>query len=86
MDERKNNSCFFKYTVACYFFIEMNYQGKIRTIEHLGAETIVSIDYNQTELLALVQGNFSGNRGDKINFDIDSQNLLYFNEKREKIL
>ncbi len=63
-----------------------NYQGKIRTIEHLGAETIVSIDYNQTELLALVQGNFSGNRGDKINFDIDSQNLLYFNEKREKIL
>ena len=62
-----------------------NYEGKIRTIESLGAETVISIDYKQIELLALFQGNFKGIKGENINFDINTNNILYFNDKNESI-
>ena len=62
-----------------------NFQGKIRTIEALGAETVISIDYKQIELLALFQGIFKGNKGENINFDINANNILYFNDKNESI-
>jgi multiple sugar transport system ATP-binding protein len=62
-----------------------NYEGKIRTIESLGAETVISIDYKQIELLALFQGIFKGIKGENINFDINTNNILYFNDKNESI-
>ena len=62
-----------------------NYEGKIRTIESLGAETVISIDYKQIELLALFQGIFKGIKGDNIKFDINTNNILYFNDKNESI-
>ena len=62
-----------------------NYEGKIRTIESLGAETVISIDYKQIELLALFQGIFNGNKGKNIKFDINTNNILYFNDKNESI-
>ena len=62
-----------------------HYEGKIRTIESLGAETVISIDYKQIELLALFQGIFKGIKGENINFDINTNNILYFNDKNESI-
>lgn len=62
-----------------------HYDGKIRTIESLGAETVISIDYKQIELLALFQGIFKGIKGENINFDINTNNILYFNDKNESI-
>ena len=62
-----------------------NYEGKIRTIESLGAETVISIDYKQIELLALFQGIFKGIKGENIKFDINTNNILYFNDKNESI-
>src|SRR6056300_614616 len=62
-----------------------SFQGKIRTIEALGAETVISIDYKQIELLALFQGIFKGAKGENINFDINANNILYFNDKNESI-
>ena len=62
-----------------------NFQGKIRTIEALGAETVISIDYKEIELLALFQGIFKGTKGESINFDINANNILYFNDKNESI-
>lgn len=62
-----------------------SYEGKIRTIEALGAETVISIDYKNIELLALFQGIFNGNKGENIKFDINTNNILYFNDKNESI-
>jgi multiple sugar transport system ATP-binding protein len=62
-----------------------NYEGKIRTIESLGAETVISIDYKKIELLALFQGIFKGIKGENIKFDINTNNILYFNDKNESI-
>ena len=62
-----------------------NYEGKIRTIESLGAETVISIDYKQIELLALFQGIFKGIKGENIKFDINTNNILFFNDKNESI-
>jgi ABC-type sugar transport system ATPase subunit len=62
-----------------------NYEGKIRTIESLGAETVISIEYKQIELLALFQGIFKGIKGENIKFDINTNNILYFNDKNESI-
>ena len=62
-----------------------NYEGKIRAIESLGAETVISIDYKQIELLALFQGIFKGIKGENIKFDINTNNILYFNDKNESI-
>ena len=62
-----------------------NYEGKIRTIESLGAETVISIDYKQIELLVLFQGIFKGIKGENIKFDINTNNILYFNDKNESI-
>ena len=61
------------------------YKGKIRTTEALGAETVIGIEYKQIELLALFQGSFKGTKGDNINFDIDTKNILYFNDRNENI-
>ena len=61
------------------------YKGKIRTTEALGAETVIGIEYKKIELLALFQGSFKGIKGDNINFDINTNNILYFNDKNENI-
>ena len=61
------------------------YEGKIRTTEALGAETVIGIEYKQIELLALFQGSFKGIKGDNIKFDIDTKNILYFNDRNENI-
>ena len=48
-----------------------------------GAMTIRSavLDFNGTEILSLYQGSFKGQKGDKVNFAIDQNKILFFDEK-----
>ena len=54
--------------------------ASVKTIESLGAETVIVLDYNQTEILCLYQGAFDGQRGQTIKFAIDQSKVLFFNE------
>ena len=60
-------------------------KGAIKTIESLGAETIVEVEYNGAEILFLYQGIFQGERGQEINFSIDNSKLLFFNDHGVKV-
>ena len=55
--------------------------GSIKTVESLGAETVVELDFNGAEILSLYQGAFQGQKGDKVNFAIDQNKILFFDEK-----
>ena len=55
--------------------------ASVKTIESRGADTVIVLDYNQTEILCLYQGAFDGQRGQTIKFAIDQSKVLFFNEK-----
>ena len=55
--------------------------GSIKTIESLGAETVVELEYKGLEILSLYQGLFQGARGDEIKFAIDNSKVLFFDDK-----
>ncbi len=59
--------------------------GSVKTIEALGAETVVELDYNGTEILSLYQGSFDGQKGQEVKFAIDSSKVLFFDEKGVKV-
>ena len=59
--------------------------GSVKTIEALGAETVVELDYNGTEILSLYQGSFDGQRGQDIKFSIDNNKVLFFNEQGMRV-
>ena len=59
--------------------------GSIKTIESLGAETVVEVEYNGIEILSLYQGIFQGNRGQEIKFAIDNSKLLFFNDNGVRV-
>ena len=42
---------------------------------------MVELDFNGAEILSLYQGTFQGQRGDKVNFAIDPNKILFFDEK-----
>ena len=59
--------------------------GSIKTIESLGAETVVEVEYNGIEILSLYQGIFQGNRGQEIKFAIDNSKVLFFNDNGVRV-
>jgi len=59
--------------------------GSVKTIEALGAETVVELEFNGTEILSLYQGSFDGQRGQDIKFDIDNSKVLFFNEQGMRV-
>ena len=59
--------------------------GSIKTIESLGAQTVVEVEYNGVEILSLYQGIFQGNRGQEIKFAIDNSKLLFFNDNGVRV-
>ena len=59
--------------------------GSIKTIESLGAETVVEVEYNGIEILSLYQGIFQGNRGQEIKFAIDNSKILFFNDNGVRV-
>jgi len=60
--------------------------ASVKTVEALGAETVVELDYNGAEILCLYQGSFDGQRGDDIKFAIDQSKVLFFNEDGNKMI
>jgi len=59
--------------------------ASVKTVEALGAETVVELEYNGIEMLSLYQGSFDGQRGDNIIFAIDQSKVLFFNEDGNKM-
>ena len=60
--------------------------ASVKTVEALGAETVVELDYNGAEILCLYQGSFDGQRGEDIKFAIDQSKVLFFNEDGNKMI
>lgn len=54
--------------------------ASVKTIEALGAETVIGLEFKKTEILCLYQGAFDGQRGQEIKFAIDQNKVLFFNE------
>ena len=61
------------------------YSGKIISIENLGAETVVAISFQEHEILTSIQGNYKSSINETINFDINVQKVLNFDEKGNRI-
>ena len=60
--------------------------ASVKTVEALGAETVVELEYNGIEMLSLYQGSFDGQSGESIKFAIDQSKVLFFNEEGNKML
>ena len=61
------------------------YSGKIISVENLGSETVVAISFQEHEILASIQGNYKSSINETINFDINVQKVLNFDEKGNRI-
>jgi len=62
-----------------------NYSGKIISIENLGSETVIAIDFKDYELLASVQGIYKSAVNETINFDINNDKVLKFNKEGNRV-
>ncbi len=61
------------------------YSGKIISVENLGSETVVAINFQEHEILASIQGNYKSSINETINFDINTKKILNFDEKGNRI-
>ena len=57
------------------------YSGKVISVENLGSETVVAISFHEHEILASVQGNYRSTINETINFDINKQKILNFDNE-----
>ena len=57
------------------------YYGKVISVENLGSETVVAISFHEHEILASVQGNYRSSINETINFDINKQKILNFDDE-----
>jgi multiple sugar transport system ATP-binding protein len=61
------------------------YSGKIISIENLGSETVVAINFEGHELLSSIQGTYKSSINDAINFDINTNKVLKFDKEGNRI-
>ena len=61
------------------------YLGKIISIENLGSETVVAINFEGHEVLSSIQGAYESSINEKINFDINTNKVLKFNKEGNRI-
>ena len=61
------------------------YSGKIISIENLGSETVVAINFEGHELLSSIQGTYKSSRNEAINFDINTNKVLKFDKEGNRI-
>jgi multiple sugar transport system ATP-binding protein len=61
------------------------YSGKIISLENLGSETVVAINFQEHEILASIQGNYKSSINETINFDINTKKVLNFDQKGNRI-
>ena len=62
-----------------------NYSGKIVSIENLGSETVVAINFEGHEVLSSIQGAYKSSINETINFDINTNKVLKFNKEGNRI-
>ena len=61
------------------------YSGKIISIENLGSETVVALNFEGHEVLSSVQGNYKSSINEAINFDINTNKVLKFDKEGNRI-
>jgi len=61
------------------------YSGKVISIENLGSETVVAINFEGHEVLSSIQGAYKSSINETINFDINMNKVLTFNKEGDRI-
>ncbi len=61
------------------------YSGKIISTENLGSETVVAINFEGQEVLSSIQGAYKSTINETINFDINTNKVLKFDNKGNRI-
>jgi multiple sugar transport system ATP-binding protein len=61
------------------------YSGKIISIENLGSETVVVLNFEGHEVLSSIQGNYKPSINEAINFDINKNKVLKFDKEGNRI-
>ena len=61
------------------------YSGKIISIENLGSETVVVLNFEGHEVLSSIQGNYKSSINEAINFDINKNKVLKFDKEGNRI-
>ena len=62
-----------------------NHSAKIISIENLGSETVVALNFKDQEILVSIQGNYKSSINETINFNINTKKVLNFDEKGNRI-
>ena len=62
-----------------------NHSGKIISIENLGSETVVALNFKDQEILVSIQGNYKSSINETINFDINNKKVLKFDQEGNRI-
>ena len=62
-----------------------NHSAKIISIENLGSETVVALNFKDQEILVSIQGNYKSSINETINFDINNKKVLKFDEGGNRI-
>ena len=61
------------------------YSGKVISIENLGSDTVVAINFEGHEVLSSIQGAYKSSINETINFDINMNKVLTFNKEGDRI-
>jgi multiple sugar transport system ATP-binding protein len=61
------------------------YSGKIISLENLGSETVVALNFEGHEVLSSVQGSYKSSINEIINFDINTNKVLKFDKEGNRI-
>ena len=61
------------------------YEGKVISTENLGSETVVAINFQDNEILASIQGIYKSSMNEKINFDINMNKVLKFDNVDQRV-
>ena len=62
-----------------------NYSAKIISIENLGSETVVALNFKDQEILVSIQGNYKSSINETINFDTNNEKVLRFDQEGNRI-
>ena len=62
-----------------------NHSAKIISIENLGSETVVALNFKDQEILVSIQGNYKSSINETINFDFNNKKVLKFDQEGNRI-
>ena len=62
-----------------------NYSARIISIENLGSETVVALNLKDQEILVSIQGNYKSSINETINFDMNNEKVLRFDQEGNRI-